>query len=192
MGGADAILDHYNRRAERSLTDLDTPQRLVLSYVYDLPVGRGRALGSNMPSVLNAVAGDWVFSGIATFQSGPVVRVSRPSVNAGRSAKLENRSIDEWFDTSVFAPAPPFTFGNVGPVLPDVRADGIKNVDFTLSKNFLIRERARVQFRTEFFNAFNTPQFGLPIAGVTNANFGRVTSQANSPRAIQFGLNVFW
>ncbi|MCI0625345.1 MAG: TonB-dependent receptor, partial [Acidobacteria bacterium] len=191
-GGADSILDHENRRAERSLADLDVPQRLVLSYVLDLPVGRGKRFGTDLHPVANALVGNWSFSGIATFQSGQLVRVSRPSVNNGRSAKLDNRTLERWFDTSAFLPAAPFTFGNVGPLLPDVRADGINNFDFSLAKNFLLRERFRVQFRGEFFNAFNTPQFGLPTPSVTSSTFGVVSSQLNAPRAIQFGLQVYW
>jgi hypothetical protein len=181
-----------DRRAERHILTIDAPQRLVSGFVYELPFGRGRRLGGGMHPVLNAVSGGWSLSGIGTLQSGFPVDISRPSVNNGSSAKLDNPSIQRWYDTSVFAPAPPFTFGNVGPTLPDVRMDGVRNFDFTVGKDFRFRERYRLQFRTDFFNATNTPQFGEPVSTVTNAAFGQVTSQANEPRQIQFALKLYW
>lgn len=96
-----------------------------------------------------------------------------------------------WFDTSVFSPAPPFTFGNVGRTLSDVRTDGVKNVDMTVSKNVIVA-RARLQLRADIFNVFNRTQFGAPNGTVTNAAFGTVSTQANSPREIQLGLKLYW
>ncbi|MCW5962761.1 MAG: TonB-dependent receptor [Bryobacterales bacterium] len=182
---APGILDMENLRLERSVSSFDVPQRLVASFVYDMPFGRGKALGSNMPKALDFALGGWVIAGIATFQSGLPIAVSRPSLNNGTSAKLDNPTIDRWFDTSVFSAAPAFTFGNVGRLLPDVRGDGLHNLDFNISKNFFIKERYRFQLRGEAFNLTNTPTFGLPVGGVTNANFGRVNSQRNAPRAVQ-------
>jgi hypothetical protein len=191
-GGVSGVQNMENRRAERHILTIDVPQRLVTGFVYDLPFGRGRRLGGGMHPWLNAIAGGWRLSGIATFQSGFPVDVSRPSVNNGSSAKLDHPTIQRWYDTSVFAPAPPFTFGNVGPTLPDVRMDGVRNFDFTVGKDFRFRERYRLQFRTDFFNATNTPHFGEPVSNVTNAAFGQVTSQANEPRQIQFALKLYW
>lgn len=190
-GGAGGILNMENRRAERSLTPFDVPQRLVVSFIYELPFGRGKRLGGDWEGLANALLGGWTFSGFTTFQSGFPLSINRPAVKTG-SAKLDRPTIDRWFDTSVFSPADPFTFGNVGQVEPDLRADGVNNFDFTLAKNFYIQERFRLQFRAEFFNAFNTPQFAQPVDSVTNPSFGRVTSQANAPREIQFALKLFW
>jgi hypothetical protein len=81
----------------------------------------------------------------------------------------------------------------VGPVLPDVRTDGQCNLDAVLSKNFLfnLAEHAmRLQFRSEFYNVTNHPQFGGPNTSVSALSFGQVTSQANNPRDIQFGLKL--
>jgi hypothetical protein len=114
-------------------------------------------------------------------------------VNNGKSAHLDNPTIARWFDTSVFSVAPAFTFGTVGPVLPDVRTDGQKNLDAVLSKNFTfhVMERAvRAQFRSEFYNVTNHAQFGPPNTSVSAASFGTINSQANNPRDIQFGLKV--
>jgi len=185
-------LDHYNRRLERSVSAFDVPQRLVVSYVYELPVGRGRTFGTAMHPVWNAVFGGWSISGITTLQSGTPIGISRPSVNTGRSAKLEQRNVDRWFDTTVFRPAEPFTFGNVGRLLPDVRVDGVKNFDLVLAKSFYPREDLELKLRAEAFNAFNTPQFGAPGGVVGSAAFGVVSSQVNRPREIQFALQLYW
>ena len=127
--------------------------------------------------------------------SGTPISISRPSVNNGQSAELGNRSIAEWFNTSVFTTAQAFTFGNVGPVLPDVRTDWTRNVDAVLSKNFafaVAEKKMTAQFRIECFNLFNTAQFGAPNGTVTSALFGQVTSQANDPRDLQFALKFLF
>lgn len=186
------ILNFYNRRAERSLSVFDTPHRLVVSAVYDLPVGKARAIGGGMGAALDALLGGWTFSGIGTLQSGAPVIIGRPSVNNGRSARLDRPTIDRWFDTMVFSPAPPFTFGNVGRTSPDVRSDGVSNVDFTLSKYLHIRSKYRVQLRVEAFNAFNTPRFGPPNGTLTSPAFGTVTTQANNSREIQLGVKLYF
>ncbi len=180
-----------NRRLERSVSCFDVPQRLVVNYVWDLPFGKDRRFARTPHPVLDMLIGRWSFSGISTFQSGIPITVGRPN-NNGTSAKLDNPTVDRWFNTSVFSVVPPYTYGNVGRLLPDVRRDGSTNFDFTLSKSFTFAEKCRIQFRSEFFNAFNTPQFGDPNGGVTSINFGKVSTQANAPREIQFGLKLYW
>ena len=70
--------------------------------------------------------------------------------------------------------------------------DGAKSFDLSLFKQFAPIERMRVQFRVEALNAFNTPRFGSPTTSVTSTTFGQITSQANSPRQLQFGLKLLW
>lgn len=76
--------------------------------------------------------------------------------------------------------------------MPDVRVDGIRNFDLSLVKDFVLKERLKLQFRSEFLNAFNTPRFGGPNTPVTSSSFGVISSQANAPRQIQFGLKLLW
>jgi outer membrane receptor protein involved in Fe transport len=189
---AAGIQNFYNRRAERGVSSFDTPHRLVISAVYDLPVGRDRAVGRNMPTMLDAIVGGWTIGGIATFQSGLPIIVSRPSVTTGKSPRLDEPTIDRWFDTSAFAPAPPFTFGNVGRTLHDVRTDGTNNIDVTLGKYVPIAGGLRLQIRADAFNLLNTPRFAAPEGAITSSSFGRVTAQANSPREIQLGVKLYW
>ena len=188
-------LDMQNRQIERGLSAFNVPQRFVFSWTYELPFGKGQAFGSGWNPVINQVLGNWHFNGIMTLSKGQPVSISRPSVNNGQSAKLSNPTINEWFNTSVFSTAAPFTFGNVGPVLSDVLTDGVKNFDMVLVKNFpfsIHDHPGQVEFRSEFFNAFNHPLFAGPNGSVTSGSFGKITSQANTPRDIQFGLKVIF
>jgi hypothetical protein len=86
------------------------------------------------------------------------------------------------------------TFSNVSRISPNVRSDSLTNFDFALFKttNFGASERYGVQFRAEFFNLFNTPQFGIPNATIGYAGAGVVSSQANNPRLIQFALKFMF
>jgi hypothetical protein len=200
-----------NIRGERSLTAFDVSQRLVLSYVLDLPVGKGKAIGRNVSGAANKLIGGWGMNGISTFQTGFPLQIGGPDLSnsfggfsrmvstgksAGLSGRAENR-LNEWFDTSQFLLPQPFTFGNISRSLPNVRGPGVDNFDFAIFKNttFGPENRLGVQFRTEFFNLFNRVQFGAPDTGCcsptvggNNSHFGQITSTANFPRLMQFAL----
>ena len=190
--GAGGVLNLYDRGAERSLSTFDTPHRLVVSAVYDLPVGRGRAIGQEMPKLLDILLGGWTVSGIGTYQSGLPIIVSRPSVRTGKDPRLDDPTPEHWFDTTAFAPAAPFTFGNVGRTAPDLRTDTTRNIDLTLGKYVTLSGRVRLQIRADAFNLLNTTRFAAPNGSVTSQAFGTVTSQANSPREIQLGVKLYW
>jgi len=173
---------------------------------YELPFGRGRRFGSGWSPALNALVGGWQFNGITLFQSGTPIGIGASNNiglftqaaranNNGRSGKLSgpvDQRLSAYFDRNVFSQPVAFTFGNASPRLPDIRNDGIRNFDLSLFKDFAPVERFRVQFRAEMLNAFNTPRFGGPNTGVTSSSFGVITSQANAPRQVQFGLKLLW
>jgi hypothetical protein len=199
-----------NLRNERSLTAFDVPQRLVISYVLDLPMGRGKKFGRNASGAANKVISGWGINGISTFQKGFPLQIGGPDlsnsfggssrmVSTGKSAKLSGKAqtrLNQWFDTSQFRQPEPFTFGNLSRSLPDVRGPGVNNFDFALFKNttFGKEDRLGVSFRTEFFNLFNRTQFGAPDTGCcrppigNNSRFGEISSTANFPRLVQFAL----
>ncbi|MBP6824148.1 MAG: hypothetical protein KA368_21550, partial [Acidobacteria bacterium] len=111
----------------------------------------------------------------------------RPNLTG--QARLSNPTVEQWFNTAAFA-VPRFgSFGNSGRNILD--GDGYQNVNFSLLKNTSIKEKATVQFRAEFFNLFNHPNFGLPDNFVGSSSFGRVLS-AESPRRIQFGVKLIY
>lgn len=187
-------LDTYNPKAERSYSSFHIPNQAKISFVYALPYGHDRKFGKEHPAILTSLFGDWDFSSIVNLQSGLPVSVARPTYQEpGKSARLENPSIQKWFDTSIFHAAQAFTFGNVGPYLRDVTTQSIHNVDAVLSKNFMIvpgEHQVTGTFRAEAYNLTNTPQFGFPNNNVTSSSFGAVTSTLNSARDLQFALKL--
>ncbi|HEY1215854.1 MAG TPA: carboxypeptidase regulatory-like domain-containing protein, partial [Bryobacteraceae bacterium] len=205
-GGTGGYQDNNNLRLERSLASFDTPDRVVVTYVLDVPVGKGRKFLSNSNGLVQAVLGGWAIQGTTTFQSGFPLHFgtstnnthsfgggSRPNVAAGCESNASGSAtqrLAKWFDTGCFSAPAPFTFGNEPRVDPKLRAQGIDNTDFAAVKDFPFGSdgRYRIQFRSEFFNIFNRVQFGPPGQTQGNSNFGVVTSQYNNPRLIQFAL----
>jgi hypothetical protein len=93
----------------------------------------------------------------------------------------------------VFSQPAAFTLGNVSPLVANLRNHYIHNLDMSVFKHFQIRESLKLQFRAEAFNSLNRVRFSSPNTSVTGgSNFGRVTTQANDPRQLQFGLKLIW
>jgi hypothetical protein len=196
----------YDLRASRSVASFDIPHRFVMSFLYELPVGRNRRFGRDLPGIVDAVAGGWQVNGILTLQSGTPLSLSasntagifnpvtRPNNNgtSGRLTGPAEERLDRWFDTSVFSQPAPFTFGNVSPTLDDIRSHGVRNLDLSVFKHLEMPGRARLQVRVEALNALNRVQFANPDGSVTSPSFGRVTAQANAPRQIQLGVKLLW
>jgi hypothetical protein len=223
--GGDSVttwLDHgpaptqnwYNLHGERSLSAYDMAQRLVVSYVLDLPWGPGRKFLTNVHGPVGKLISGWSGEGITTLDSGsPLVMGtqsnltysgggSRPNYvpsatgcaqNARLSGSAESR-LTEWYNVSCFAQPPAFTYGNVGRVMGDLRSDSLTQFDFAAVKktSWGSNERWGIQFRAEFFNLFNTPQFYLPNTTIGNPSAGVVSTQSNYPRLIQFGLKLMF
>lgn len=198
--------DNYCRACEKSLSPYDQRHRLVTSFTYDLPFGRGKTLGSNWNSWMNAILGQWQANGIVTVNTGLPLQMSvaqntsfsfgggqRPDSN-GRDARIaeSEKTLNRWFDTGAFSQPAQYTFGTVGRMHPTLRADRVELIDFSLFKNFQIRERMSVQFRAESFNLANHVILGDPNTTFGNVNFGRVTGQANGPRQTQLALKFLF
>jgi hypothetical protein len=193
----------HNRRAEYGPSEFDITHRFVISGVWQLPFGRRQAIGTNWSRPADLAFGGWEFSPIFTWQGGlPLTinqsqainiggeRRSRPNRVADGNLSSDQRTVDRWFDTSAFVPLTANTqnqiFGNSGVGI--VRAPGLVNFDFNLAKNFALTERFGMQFRAEFFNAFNHTNLSLP--GVTlGAGFGQIVS-ASDARIVQFALKL--
>src|SRR6266550_3100853 len=212
-GGVGSIQDWNNLKNERSISSQDVSQRLVISYVLDLPFGHGKRFLGGASGAAGKVVSGWGVDGVTTFQRGFPVKISygagtalsglglgigtlRPDVVAGCDKSVSGSPVSKlggWFNTSCFAAPPDWGFGNESRVDSTLRQQGINNFDFAVFKKTTIGERANIEFRTEFFNIFNHPQFGPPngtCCTANNANFGVVTSTiGNAPaRLIQFGL----
>src|SRR5439155_8777956 len=196
--GVGAIQDNNNLRNERSLSSQDVPQRLVISYVLDLPFGQGKKYLSNIGGTLNNVVDGWGIDGVTTYQRGfPLVfsngqandatlfgAGSRPNIAPGcKKASGSLSRLDGWFNTTCFVAPADFTFGNEPRVDPTLRSDGVINFDFAVFKRIVFgrEDRAGIEARVEFFNLFNRTQFAPPnttCCTTNNANFGSVTSTA--------------
>lgn len=209
VGGAGgSSQDANNLRGERALSSNDVADRLVISYVLDVPVGRSQKFLSNVNGVTNQIVGGWGISGTTTLQGGFPLNFttsenithsynssSRPNVVAnchksfGGSAQSR---LNKWFNTSCFTQPDAYTFGDESRNDSNLRSDGIANWDFSLSKNFPLsaKNKANMQFRAEFFNIFNRTQFGYPGETQGTSSFGVVSSQANDPRLVQFALRL--
>ena len=187
----------YNRRNCRSIEPIDISQRLVASFVYELPFGSGKPLLTS--GVGAAVLGGWQMNGIFEARTGnPMIIRGANNLAADRPNQLRTanlpggqRSEYRWFDTSAFAAPDLFTFGNAPRTEPDLRNPGYKSLDFSLFRNVTLHERLKLQMRAEAFNAFNWVNLGLPNANFLSSAFGTITG-AGDARVFQLGMKVLW
>ena len=208
-GGVGGIQDWNNLAGERSLSSQDISQRLVISYVLDMPFGRGKKYANDLTGFKNGLVSGWGVDGVTTFQRGFPVKISsgsgnsltalglgtgtlRPNVVAGCDKSISgspSSKLGEWFNTSCFSSAPAWGFGDESRVDAILRQEGVNNWDFALFKRtYFGPEGMNIEFRTEFFNIFNRPQFGPPNGTFGGSTFGIVSNTVNLPRLIQFGL----
>jgi hypothetical protein len=196
------IRNYYNLAVEKSVDAADIPHSVVVSYIYELPVGKGKKAGANFNAVTNAVLGGWQVTGVSTFKAGFPISVvgganntssfggnQRPDVVGNPT--VSQPSLQRWFNTSAFQQPAPFTFGNAPRYMSTVRAPGLQTFDIGIQKWFYWRELLRLQFRGEMFNAFNRANFYAPNASFGDPSFGRIASTL-PPRDVQFGLKLYW
>jgi hypothetical protein len=205
-GGTANPQDQRNLRAERSLSFQDVRQRLVTSYVYDLPVGKGKRFLSGANRATNLLVGGWQINGITFLQSGRPFTISssfdqsntgssnaRPdSTGASSVLPRDQRTLERFFNTAVFRLPAGFAFGNLG--RNTATGPGQVNFDFATFKNFPLGAEGKrmLQFRAEFFNILNTPQFATPNRTFGTPQFGTITDTINDNRDIQIGLKFIW
>ncbi len=189
----------YNLRAEWGIGGYNIPQRFVANYVWTLPFGPGKKFAAETPIVKNLVAG-WEFSGITEFQAGQPLAITQPNNTFGfTEAQRPNatglpvhsgpQTLSRWFNTAAFAEAPDFTLGDASRF--PLQGPGVENWDLALQRNFMLTERAKLQFRGEFFNAFNHANFNNPNGSVTSASFGAINS-AQAGRVTELVLRFFF
>lgn len=215
---AAGLMDPDNWKADRGLSDFDTRHNITFNSTWDVPVGPGKALGSNLKGVGATLLGGWQMTGVVKIASAFPFTISsftgsinwsrngcsticaqRPDLLPGKSNNPILGNPDEWFDPTAFRVAQLGFYGNLG--RNTLSAPDLAEVDFSLLKNFdlkRISEQFRLQFRSEFFNIANHPNFSIPQYNIFNAqgqivgNAGQITSTATSARQIQFGLKLYW
>ena len=204
--GTGNLQDQRNLRAERSRSFQDVRHRLVLSYLYELPFGRGRSLLTNVSPLVDRIVGGWQINGITFYQSGRAFTISSPSdhSNTGSSnirpnatgisphLSADERSPQRFINAAAFAIPAGFAFGNTGRNVGTGPSQ--TNFDFSVFKDvpFDAEGRRKLQFRAEFFNVMNTPQFQIPNRTFNTPQFGTITETINDNRDVQLALRFLW
>jgi Carboxypeptidase regulatory-like domain/TonB dependent receptor len=218
LGGGNTPQYALNLAAEKGLCNFNVNQRLVFSYVYDIPMGAGHDfLGHGFAS---HILSNWELAGILSVQTGqpftiqrgvpqsmttPTGTQDRPNVvgnplvggmiaaNPGCIAPSQVGIPTAFFNTCAFAAAPG-QFGNAG--RDNLLGPGYDDLDFSVLKDVVFTEKRRLQFRFEVFNIFNHPNFDLPNNNFDSKTFGQILSEneygGRPPRQIQLGLKVIF
>lgn len=210
-------LDRLN--LEHSISANDTPQRLAAAVVVDLPIGRKQWIGGNMNRAVDAVVGGWSVATMITEQSGQPLAITdsfgrlangsqRPNMVCPqvRTSYSPHAVASNWIlnGNNENGSQPPFSMfnwncfadpgdqipGNGPRYYPQLRADGIHNVDMNVYKSFFPKEGMKIDLRAEVFNVANHERFAAPDTGYNDSGFGTITSSAPGylPRYFQFGL----
>ena len=199
--------DSLNTAAERGLSSFDLRQRFSGSWVYELPVGKGHRMWGNLSGPLKTLTDGWMLNGVWTLETGRPFSVVLPreldNSNTGFSFLggaadrpnvignpiLSSPDASRWFAVEAFGMPPFGSFGNAGRNI--LSGPSMRNLDFSLLKDTRLGETATLQFRVEFFNLFNTPNFHQPNTVFGTPGFGRVLA-ARAGREIQFGLKLLF
>jgi hypothetical protein len=204
------IQNALDLRAERAVSDFDARHRFTFSFVYEVPF---KLEGS--PAVARRLATGWQFNGVGTFQSGSPVSPILTGDQSGTGDLFDRpnligdpychpRTPDCYFNLAAFVLPPPGQFGSVGRNF--LVGPRLNDFDLGLYKNNRIGERYNIQFRSQFYNLFNHPNFGSPTLSFAPAtanspnpaNFGIIRQtraprgDASSSRQIEFGLKVYF
>jgi hypothetical protein len=209
FNGDNSRVNFRDLRNEKGVGAYDQPLNNTTTVVWETPYGRGRRWGSSAHPVVNGIIGGWRLTGINTMTSGQPININygppsnfqvstlaptyRP-IYLGGDIYSADRSPGNYFNkAAIAAPSvlnpndPSRPFGNLGRNV--ARTESIFNFDLGLHKDFpLGGEFRRLEFRSEFFNLFNTTNLGAPSSNVLANNFGVITSLSSPARQIQFAL----
>jgi hypothetical protein len=194
-------------------SQIDLHHSFTGSIIYDLPFGKGKKYGNSWSNGLNAALGNWqlgviekitsgfpdplydsvnsqTFSvGLGFANGGDFLNYNRPNQVPGCDPYAANHSVGQWINPACFVVPPAGELGNASRV--PVYGPGFVNTDFSVIKRFALPwENVGLDFRAEFFNLFNHPQFGPPIQDISSSSFGQVIETVNNARLIQFGLKL--
>ncbi|HEX4947860.1 MAG TPA: TonB-dependent receptor [Blastocatellia bacterium] len=212
-------MDHYNRRWEKSVGEFDLPHNVKFSWMYDMPWGKNQKW--DLGGVGNAILGNWRLAAIHVYTSGQPIQMGGGGIGLGGRSAAVVKTLDNWVTeipdnpniratsgyTSYFASLcniaafcnaagqvvnQPTIFGQAPRFNGRARRMANLSENVSLQKSFFFTERIKMDFRWELFNVLNRVVFGAPNSSITSATFGRITSQFNDPRRMQFGLKVIF
>ena len=205
-GSGTSNLNSYNLAADYSVDASNVPHRFVASYIYELPVGKGKRFGSDWSTPVDAILGGWEWSGILTAESGLPLSIQpasnnvgfgfnqRPNIVPGVNPIPANQSINNWINPAAFSQPTNFTFGDAPRFFANLHGPRYFDWDMAIQKNWKLHESKSVQFRFEMFNALNHPDFFQPdtnLGDVSAGNFGRITS-AYQARTAQLAAKFYF
>ncbi len=208
LGSFTSLQDPNKPFLERSLSTFDIPQVFQATYVYQLPVGRGRDFLGHSSRIVNGILGGWNTTGIWRLSGGrplafnssydgtslPTYGTQRPNISGVLKRNHGNGYINNFFTNPQVLSLPAlYAIGNTPRALGDVRTPSTFNADLSVLKDFSlesVRSGASIQFRVEAQNAFNHPTFGTPNTNVDDPNFGTITYTTSSPRQVQLGIKA--
>jgi hypothetical protein len=211
-GNFPAPQDLHNLDADYGISGYDQPYNSTTSFIWALPIGRGKTWGGGMSPALDAVVGGWEIAGINTITPGEMVTFTYTPAAAFQVSAITNdfsgannyrpnltcdpypssgQSITNWFNSScVTLPTDPSQpFGNAP--RNDVRGPNFWQVDFAASKSATITSALRLQLRLEAFNLFNRVNFTPPASNRSASSFGTITSTFDA-RQLQLGVKLLW
>jgi hypothetical protein len=183
------------------ISPFDRPHLITFSGLYELPIGKGKAVGANFHRAMEALLGGWQLGAVWQLNSGPPVPFSGNVIYRGDYNDIAlpagQRRPERWFNTDGFersaANALSWNLRTFPPRLAEVRSGRHNGLDLSLLKSFRFYEQHQFQFRGEFFNAFNHPTaFFAPNSDPYSSAFGTVTGMFGLPRQIQFGLKYIF
>jgi len=216
-GNAAGFQDTYDQRLYKSIDPADRAHVLKASVLWELPVGRGKPVLGSANRILNALVGNWTVSTLLNYSSGvplehptsrnqpvgwngPSVYANFNTPEGGFRRVFDPSGFNPWnpsdpgnrfFDPKAFSDARPQQLGTSPVRFPQIRMTSLFNEDAVLSKRFSVVERARIEFRIEFFNILNRHRFGAPSLNMSDPYFGNVFTASGS-RNGQAGVRVDW
>jgi Carboxypeptidase regulatory-like domain len=209
----------YDVAAEKAVSDFNFPQRLSVAYLWSMPFGATVAKLDDHR--LNYLVEGWQVGGVITAQSGPPftpfvsgnvsgadeVQITgtnndtdRPNLTGG-SFYPSHQTPQQWLNASAFSTPSAFTFGNAGRNI--LRGPGLGSWDFSVLRNFRLRESTSLEFRAEMFNILNRANFDIPQRNLSSASFGQIfntlqpeaglaSGGPGEPRELQLALRLIW
>jgi hypothetical protein len=206
----------YNAHADYGPSSMDSRHILNATGVYELPFGHGKRFGGNMNRWVDEAAGGWKLTGTAMVFSGLPITIGGPNnanVHSGasrasqyRKLEIHDRSVAKWFGTDpsatpcstagegalttstcAYGAAANNTFGTASN--GSERSPGFEQIDLTAGKAFKITEGQSIEYRADFFNAFNLASYNYPDANISDSNFGQISDTRSQPRIVQMSLH---
>jgi hypothetical protein len=192
----------YDMANDYGPLEFDVNHRFVLSFIYQLPAGKGRK--TRLEGLAGALLNDWSVNGILSFNSGRPFTITandQTGTGPGHITRANclgdaqpsgfDKTVDKWFDTTQFSQPAARTFGTCG--ANTVRAPGFKGINLSLFRGLPLPDDRRLEFRLETFNLLNWTNYGIPGQSVASqGTFGRITNTLGTPREMQLAVKLYF